>query len=472
MQERNKASWTFGKPKVYSTFLVLSFLLVPFIGNAFQSKKSKEKAKKEVKVSSAIKEELHRYMGYEDLLPKYISLPYDVTMNTNLRGSFIDIGFLFLLFLPILFFAKLKEYWLKIGVGLLMLLFLIVSFSTGYSAWKQVPLSEVTATIDKELTSISPGDQPLSYLKLKTNRLSDTIYKSIDNNIIQVFSGEGDSITYPIFIVLFVLTFFVLKKRFKSSSLGVRALFLLTFLYFFMWLILGAGVAWYGILLVGLGSVFITVGFLSNEKLKTNPVWFKYIFLLGTFLWLSTSFTYRLSNYYPINAMFSRGAIHEASLNYGLGKYDEGEIMDYLFPNYRLVVTEINDNKDAYVYRIGTYFQYFIDRNNERVLSDNQLGIFEELYTSVPDKVALARGMKESGYEYIIVDLNVASIDLTPEKSLQKKASMLGNFLVNNPALQLIATDRLVEDANGQLKYALSTRNIQNNGTFAAFKIN
>ena len=44
------------------------------------------------------REELHRYMGYEELLPKYISLPYDVTMNTNVPGQpFIDISFLFLM---------------------------------------------------------------------------------------------------------------------------------------------------------------------------------------------------------------------------------------------------------------------------------------------------------------------------------------------------------------------------------------
>ena len=60
--------------------------------------------------NTAKSEEIQRYLGYESGFPRYLSLPYDLTMNSNIkleRG--LNIGFLFFLFLPILFFSFTKE---------------------------------------------------------------------------------------------------------------------------------------------------------------------------------------------------------------------------------------------------------------------------------------------------------------------------------------------------------------------------
>ena len=455
----------------YCCLLVFVFIsAISYAQREKPAKKEKEE-KQKIEVPSMIKEELHRYMGYEALLPKYISLPYDVTMDTNLRGEFIDISFLFLLFIPILLFIGLKEPWLKIVLGVLLLLFLIISFSTGYSARKQVPLAEVADSLDQELLKTHFSNSPLTYIKLKTNQVSDLLYKGFDKRIVQVFSGEGDTITYPFILALFIVFFFVLEKRFRQSPIGERALFYFTYLYFFLWLVLGAGVPWYGILLLGLAPVLIIVGLFKNSQLSTHFYWLKYPLFAGIVIWVSTAFAYRLANYHPFSEQLSRTAIHEASLYYGLGKKNKAEIMNYLYPNYWRVITEINSNPDAYVYRIGTFFHYFIEGNDRRVLQDNQLGIFESLCQYTENKEAIVRGLKKTGYRYILVDLNVATVDLTPERSLEQKTKLLGEFLVDNPGIQLFATDRVVQDENGQLKYSLSTRNIKNPGTFAAFKI-
>ena len=183
------------------------------------SELEKETAKK-VEVYSAVREELHRYMGYEELLPKYISLPYDIAMNTNIGTAFVDIGYLFLLFLPILLLFGLKNRLLKIATMLLMLLFLIISVPTGYGSNKLISLAEVSESIARELAEAPFMDAPLVNLKLQLTQLANTIYLPIHHNLIATFSGEGDFITYPIFCLFFLFAFLLLQDRFKAVSLS------------------------------------------------------------------------------------------------------------------------------------------------------------------------------------------------------------------------------------------------------------
>ena len=81
-------------------------------------------------------------------------------------------------------------------------------------------------------------------------------------------------------------------------------------------------------------------------------------------IWIITSLAYRLSNYSlpPSSVELSKGAIHVGPLMYGLEKKNKEELMEYLYPRYAPVLNEINSNPNAKIYRIGTYFQYFIDR--------------------------------------------------------------------------------------------------------------
>ena len=105
-----------------------------------------------VEVFSQVREELHRYMGYEELFSKYISLPYDVTMNTNIENAFVDISYLLLMFLPILFLLGLKSKGLKALTAFLMVLFLIFSVPNGFRA--QFNLTNETIKTQLELSLI------------------------------------------------------------------------------------------------------------------------------------------------------------------------------------------------------------------------------------------------------------------------------------------------------------------------------
>lgn len=467
------------------SFLVLATLLslVTLVAQQDSSAESAENSaiaqEKKVEVYSATREELHRYMGYEELLPKYFSLPYDVVMNTNLSGPFLDISYLFLLFLPILILFGIKNKWLKLVMVSLMILFMIVSLPSGYRSNKLVKVDEVGATLSEELRESPFMAMPLVHIKLQLTKAANAIYLPIHHNLIDTISGEGDSVTYPIFFLLFVFIFFLLQNRMNNASKLARVVAYFFLMYCFLWLILGAGVIWYGLLMLPLGLIFVGVDAMKNRK---QTQFFKYAFFLFGAIWMICALTYRLGNYSePLTGEqralggtqkeLNKGAVHYGPLLYGLGKMNKNGLIDFLFPAYADVLSEVNSQPDALVYRIGTYFQYFISRNDERVLDDNQLAFFDNTYNLVPDKLQLVRVLKEQGYRYLIVDFQVASIDRTPDESLRKKAKRFEEFLRNNTALQVIGTDRIVINSRGQRVYGVGGRELVSRGTFVAYKI-
>ena len=64
-----------------------------------------------LEVEDARREEIQRYFGYEDLVYRYITIPYDLSMQTNQQGRFVDVGYALFALLPIslLIFAYRKK---------------------------------------------------------------------------------------------------------------------------------------------------------------------------------------------------------------------------------------------------------------------------------------------------------------------------------------------------------------------------
>ena len=104
-------------------------------------------------------------------------------------------------------------------------------------------------------------------------------------------------------------------------------------------------------------------------------------------------------------------------------------------------------------------------------VEDNQLAYFDKLYNLVPDKLELVSLLKRQGYKYMIIDFNVHTIDKTPDQSLMKKTRRFEAFLQNNSGLEVIGTDRIVTNSQGQRVYSTSGRNLVNRGTYVAYRL-
>ena len=149
-------------------------------------------------------------------------------------------------------------------------------------------------------------------------------------------------------------------------------------------------------------------------------------------------------------------------------------MIDYHFPSVRHFTEIINNDRDALLYRVGTAFNFFIKNNEERVLSDNFLGLFEKLNRHYDTKEEVFEKLKTEGLKYMVVDLKISTYDLTIDKSLTRKFNHLMDALHNNANVELVATDRKIKlHKTGEEIFGVFPDNgdVIYEGDFALFKI-
>jgi len=448
--------------------LFISFIYLPNISWGQKAAKTQEQILEErlSKVSSATELDVHRFMGYENLLPKYISLPYDVSMNTNVKGPLFDIGYLLILFIPILLLFSIRKNVFRIILMLLLTCFYCVSAITGYSADKRIAQSEIQETAAKELATLSNSSNYIGILKMTLFQSTSSIGQPLLNAINRI-SGKGDMVTYPFMLFLFLsLSFFFFREH---QALKYKKWFLIffTLVYVFYWWVLGAGIVYYGMLLFPLCFLLITISY-QNLK-RTNKV-VQIAFIGLTAFWIIGSTTFRLANYNP--GPNAHNMLHIASIAYGLGKANKANATNLAYPNFNIVLEKINSDPTTRVYKAGTFFHYFINSNDIRVLEDNQLDKISRLqqkYVFQGNKEVI-NALKRSGYKYVLIDLNLSNVDNSPERNLLKRIRKL-NDLLGSSYVRLIGTDRLMEDDNGKVTYTVYGKRVVTLGTFAAFEI-
>lgn len=416
--------------------------------NLFAQKANNEVKKEQVEVkkkkaegNTAIREEIQRYIGYEPLFYRYLTLPYDLTMNSNVQGPFIEIGFLLLLFLPILLMIGFKKRKYLSIISMLIILFI------GFISFSNNPLKAdgKTATVEGISTFLNNKAEPANFLESMIGNLYITAKKIPGIN--SLTAGE-DNFTYFLIISLFGLLFLLILERIKAKSLTRRFITLYLLFYAFLFLIMTAGIVWYGYLFFALATIFIFKEI--YEYRKSDSIVKKYVFYLcgaTSMIWVMMALTFRLSNHNKasLNEQNAPRMYEMSMVAYQAGKNTQRDLKEIFFKNSDAAFKEINRNIDAKIIKIGTPFNYFIEKSDTRVIEDNQLNKMSRFIKEMPDKLALASALKDAGYKYLIVDLNTHTLDKTPEKTLIKKFENVLKFIFQNPNVELIATDRLLK---------------------------
>ncbi len=431
-----------------------------------------------LKDGNAKREEIQRYFGYETLMYRYLTIPYDLSMNTNERGDFVDIGFLFLILLPLLFFIKYREkWWVLIGMPILLLFLFVISTSNGFifqHSTNQLLVNNSGQT-HYEINGESDGIAMI-IIKAMYN-VNNAIYKPF-NALGNAVSGEQDYVTYPLVLLIFIgicaLLFFNFRKNGSWFKLLAASLFLV---YIFFWYILSSGIIWYGFFGWLLGVVCMVLLLPDNTKSTINRWTYMGSYtIIG--LWIIVAFVSRMSNINPGGGAASLGKnmVNPVFLQQVVGKANEKQILDMFYHDLGSATKKINRDKNALVYRVGTSFSYFIDNNHKRVFMDNQLGFFRRLEKRYPDKQERADVLKASNFKYLIIDLNTPTLDNTPEQSLVDKFNGLIEFVYKNPKVKLLATNRQVKvlgpDGKPTNKLAFNIfGKVVSNGTFAIYEI-
>ncbi len=213
----------------------------------------------------------------------------------------------------------------------------------------------------------------------------------------------------------------------------LRMIFAGTFIFLIQWMLVGNGIAWYGIGMF-LGFALILEAFIAYAPDQPNRSLAAFLLTMSIIVCLVN----RLWQFDTQKNIFE----------YPLGKVSASGLREITIPNYddirESVVTRHETLKDTpYTYRIGTFISYFIPKNREILpLADHQLGFFNCLNQERNHALTLRR-LVALGFNSIIFDTNTQTIEKDPNGSLHQKVNAfvefandesLGlNFLVNDP---------------------------------------
>jgi len=95
---------------------------------------------------------------------------------------------------------------------------------------------------------------------------------------------------------------------------------------------------------------------------------------------------------------------------------------------------------DAVIYRVGTFLKYFITSNNSRLLEDSLLTTFDTYFYDESSWEKAFSRMKQVWIDYMLIDLNAATIDNDPRKDLTRRYENLITGLTSGK-LDLVKTD-------------------------------
>lgn len=437
--------------KVLTMIIVCSLINIDYLSLLAQEDSLIETIDLSQVDSDTKREEIQRYFGYETLLFRYLTLPYDTCLNVNQEGKFVDIGFLLIALLPIiligLVYSKPKLFY-ALAFGLFLLLVLSQSYSHILHENKYY---SAQGSEWKDFTNVE-NKNIIDYILTKTYSLSVIMVEPFQS-FIENISEPTDSITYPVLLILLLSSlFFVLAK--KSKRLQSNILFIIFIIYGFLWLVLSGGILWYGFLIIPF--TLLAIGYYTkiNTPNRIFKTYVKTLILSSLVLWSLLSIIGRVSNidHMVINSTEHVGKtlLNGSIFPYSVGIFNDYETLNYTAPNLAAALDRINSD-EALIFMIGTSYSFNIKNNINRIFKDNLLGTFYWLHRKYSNKNEIIEALKISDFKYIVVDLNTPTLDNTPEKSLTKKYMSLLSTLQNNPAVSLIATDRVVEftDSNG-----------------------
>jgi hypothetical protein len=435
--------------------------------------------------SNAVRVEIQRYLGYEILPVRYLSLPYDLTMNSNVYLPILDTGVLLLIFVPLAVLLGLVggekkgwKAWLPALAVVLSCFFLVViSTANGYISGNGLGMVK-PAELDKYLATTSFGDAPVGVVCSHFYKIFLGIYQGAIEPVLLQFSGNADAVTYPLMLLLFAIFVYIGAWRFRHLALPQKSLLYFTYAYLFFWLMLSAGIVWYGLLAFPLLTAFVFSAMLAQGRVGglAGRVG-QYAFFGVAGLYLLMGFVHRFSNLnlsIMANDPSAGKRIYDpAYVRYLTGDFTEEKVFDAYYPGLGNALRSINAEDQSLIYSVGTRFNFFIRANDKRIFKDNQLDLFNQIISKYQTKAQVTALLKASGFRYLMVDFNTPTGDRTPEQSLVERYKKFLLLFYQNPEIELLATNRVLQEStNGQVEYKYGVfGEVKEPGSYAIFKI-
>jgi len=428
-------------------------------------------------------EDFWRYFWYEKGINNYLKLPWNLTFQTNQKWEFTDITFLFLTLLPGLFlflpYRKEQYKYPIIGVISLALLYFVpspiswvisslfaqVQLPFGYTiiVWLfLLPIIYLSWALDKKNKVTKLFLITLCFTTVYMWLWAVSSYWVVWYWIVMYFllllliflcissiQDDSETYSYASYSVLVFVIIYALQSALPHGVTNIKT----------------AGYSeyktWYfneEVSLMSYHSEYFPIMFELNisDEAKTELFIDFRKRLLQT---LSTTSDFdqilpQIQSYESMNNLhrliveLSRVDFPQWNVNL--------EIQDIRQDLYELVIYTPDEIKNtANIYRVGTFLKYFISENNTRLFWDSLLTSFEN-YIYEEDNNIVYNRFKALDIDYILMDLNAATIDRDPAKNLTKRYEHLLSY-VSDPRVELIETDSIC------LRVALDNYKIDSN---------
>lgn len=398
------------------------------------SRVSQEELRQRQQLEAGVYEEVARYMGYESTLPKYLTLPYDMTMRANVSNYVVDSGMWLWLLLPLLLLGSLRKGWAVYVATGLLLLFGALSVYGGWAAFGLQDWADAAGVLSQGKDEVvlhglfTPLNQVLFY---------------IGNLLFGAMSQIEPTVVALLFFLLGIVLAMLLGYQQRQWATGpIKVLLVFALLYLVAWWLLGSGIPWYGQL--GFAIAPIILLYWLRTQLSTLP----YLYYLGigvVSVSLLLSVLQRWTSPDPLNPANQQFLV-PLFAQYTAGEKTAEEVYFATSGKYSPVLETINAEPNGKVLRFGTFINYYIRNNTERVYLDNQLNNFKYLYDYVEgDTDKLFDLLETLDIRYIVMSLNVG--DDTEEQLLGQKATLMMDFIKelfyrDEPLIRLIHTDQ------------------------------
>ena len=399
----------------------------------------------------AAREEIQRYLGYEAYFWRYASLPNDLNSGINIsNGRFVDPGFLFLLFLPLLLFAVGRAR-PPLWRGALFAMLILIAMAGSYYAIYASPTGLFTPDAARaELQNLVTANGTPTWLAGLHALLSRPVF-ALTGLLAPVFVALGDLTLLLTLLVIFgVFTVVALpaSRRFAGVSSGLSGFAGFMAVYALLWWILGNGVLWYALPLFVAGPILI-LSFLEKPEHLLGPDLssFSRYFggtVLSLFILLNTLLYF--TSQYPGEqdaASLLRSPFVEVITD---PDRPARKAVDKFNPVISEAMRIMNADRSEKIYRVNTHYGFLIAENDTRVYSDPTLETYDNIASRLADNSKFFDMLKAQGYRYIFFDLRTASLDQTPEKTLAKKCISLGRELTTSPKVRMLVTDNYIAD--------------------------
>lgn len=219
-------------------------------------------------------------------------------------------------------------------------------------------------------------------------------------------------------LLLFPLVLF-LPYFWSREGRYLRWLFFGTTATIAVWLFLGNGIPWYGIVIF-LGVLIVVEALSVHADTALNR-------FLAMVLICFSLFTNMAARFWNLN-------LNSEMVLYAMGRYTPKDLIDGTFPAYTQIAQVVLARSQTisnrpYLYKAGTFIQYFVPRNLELIVEDDSwLDRFNCLYQERDAELTIKR-LKALGFNSIIYTTQEASIEKDKNGTLHKKARLLEEFL-------------------------------------------